>query len=259
MIYIIGGSGFVGSAYARLLADRGLPHQVVTRQNYDGLRGTCCDILVNANGNSRKLLATREPLIDFDQSVRSVAQSLEDFRCRTYVFLSTGDVYPDQSSPRVTHEDQPIDPARQSRYGLHKFLAEQLVRANQPEWLILRMGGFVGPGMRKNAIYDLLTGGPVWLAPQSDLQFISTDRAARLVWGMVEQGIRREVVNLGAYGTINLGAIHDQIKSASQFMPDAPTIRFELSLDKLARLSRATLPSSQAEVDAFLAAGNGGV
>lgn len=253
VIYVIGGNGFVGSAYARLLAAHRLPHRIVTRENYDSLRGTGCDILVNANGNSKKFLAIREPLNEFDQSVRSVAQTLEDFRCGTYVFLSTGDVYPDQSSPDLTGEDQPIDPARQSRYGLHKALAEQLVRGTQRKWLILRMGGFVGPGLRKNAIYDMLTGGPVWLSAQSELQFISTDSAARLVWGLVERGVHNQVVNLGAQGTVDLGALHRKMGSASSFTPDAPTIRFELSLEKLARLAGAPPPSSQAEVEAFLA------
>ena len=253
MITIIGGNGFVGSAYARWMEARGLPYQIVTRENYESLRGTSCDLLINANGNSKKFLATREPLMEFDQSVRSVAQTLQDFRCGTYVFLSTGDVYPDQSSPAVTREDQAIDPTGQSRYGLHKYLAEQLVRGTQRNWLVLRMGGFVGPGLRKNAIHDMLSGGPVWLSPQSELQFISTDRAARLVMELVERGVKNEIVNLGAQGTVNLGRLHKQMRSASQFMADAPTIRFELSLDKLARLTDGALPSSQAEVGAFLA------
>lgn len=253
VIYVIGGNGFVGSAYARLLAARGLPHQIVTRENYDSLRGTDCDVLLNANGNSKKFLATREPLNEFDQSVRSVARTLEDFRCGTYVFLSTGDVYPDQSSPDLTGEDRPIDPARQSRYGLHKALAEQLVRGTQRKWLILRMGGFVGSGLGKNAIYDMLTGGPVWLSSRSELQFISTDSAAQLVWGLVERGVCNEIVNLGARGTVNLGALHQEIGSTSQFVPDAPTIRFELSLKKLTQLAGQALPSSRTEVAAFLA------
>ena len=254
MITIIGGNGFVGSAYARLLAARGIAHQIVTRENYDSLKGTACDVLINANGNSKKFLAAREPLNEFDQSVRSVVQSLEDFPCKTYVLLSTGDVYPDQSSAAHTLEDQPIDPARQSRYGLHKFLAEQLVYGTRQDWLVVRMGGFVGPGLKKNAIHDMLTGAPVWLSPQSELQFISTDRAAALVWGLVTAGIRNQIVNLGATGTVNLGALHRRIGSASEFRGDAPTIRFELSLEKLAALSGAPLPRSQDEVDAFIAA-----
>ncbi|HET7086152.1 MAG TPA: NAD(P)-dependent oxidoreductase [Rhizomicrobium sp.] len=254
MITILGGNGFVGSAYARLLVGRGIPHKIVTRENYDSLRGTACDVLINANGNSKKYLAAREPLNEFDQSVRSVAQSLEDFPCQTYVLLSTGDVYPDQSSPALTQEDQPIDATRQSRYGLHKCLAEQLVRGTQKQWLVLRMGGFVGPGLKKNAIYDMLTGSPVWLSPQSELQFISTDRAAQLVWGLVEKGIRNQIVNLGASGTVNLEELHRRIGSRSSFQPQAPAIRYDVSLDKLQKLSDAPLPRSQDEVNTFVAA-----
>jgi nucleoside-diphosphate-sugar epimerase len=170
------------------------------------------------------------------------------------VLLSTGDVYPDQSSPTVTREDQAIDPARQSRYGLHKFLAEQLVRGTQAQWLVMRMGGFVGPGLKKNAIHDMLTGNQVWLSPQSELQFISTDRAADRVWKLVENGVRNQIINLGAAGTVNLGALHSRLASRSTFLPEAPTIRYEVSLDKLAALSGGVLPRSEDEVNAFVAA-----
>lgn len=254
MIYLIGGNGFVGSAYARLFDKMGLHHRVITRENYDDYRGTTCDVLINANGNSKKFLAAREPLNEFDQSVRSVAESLEAFKCNTYVMLSTGDVYPEQHAPEVTVEDQPIDPARQSRYGLHKRLAEMLVQGTQARWLVIRMGGFVGPGLRKNAIHDMLTGAPVWLSPASELQFISTDRAAGLVWRLVEKGVSGEVVNLGSSGLVNLGALHARLGSSSEFKPDAPTVRYELSLARLAALTGEALPDSMTEVNAFVAA-----
>jgi nucleoside-diphosphate-sugar epimerase len=154
----------------------------------------------------------------------------------------------------VTREDQTIDPAGQSRYGLHKSLAEQLVRGGDAQWLVMRMGGFVGPGLKKNAIYDMLTGGTVWLSPQSELQFISTDRAADLVWQLVENGVRNQIINLGAVGMVNLGALHSRLASRSAFQPEAPTIRYEVALDKLTALSGAALPRSEDEVNAFVAA-----
>jgi nucleoside-diphosphate-sugar epimerase len=253
MIYLIGGNGFVGSAYARLFEARKLPFRIITRDNHAEFRGTSCDVLINANGNSKKFLSTREPMTDFDQSVRSVAQSVEDFRAGAYVLLSTGDVYPEQHSPTVSREDQQIDLARQSRYGLHKMLAEQLVRGTQARWIVMRMGGFVGPGLKKNAIYDMLTGAPVWLSPASELQFISTDRAASLVWRLVEKGVSNEIVNLGARGLVHLGNLHKSLGSASAFQENAPAVRYELSLEKLAALVGEPLPDARAEVDAFLA------
>ncbi len=252
MIYIIGGNGFVGSAYARLCEARKLPHTVITRDNYDSLVGTSCDILVNANGNSKKFMADRDPKWEFDASVRSVLHSLEDFQSGAYVHLSTGDVYPDQASPAVTAEDTSIDARKQSRYGLHKHLAEQLVLARHPRPLVMRMGGFVGLGMRKNAIFDMLNGQPVWLTPDSELQFINTDTAASLVWRLVERGASNQIVNLGAAGVVRIGDIHARLSSPSPFSPEARSVRFELSTARLAELAGAPLPSAEAEVDAYL-------
>jgi nucleoside-diphosphate-sugar epimerase len=191
--------------------------------------------------------------MDFDLSVRSVRETLESVSCGVYVMLSSGDVYPDQSLPALTREDQVIDPGKVSRYGLHKLLAEQLVRGSGSDWLILRMGGFVGPGLKKNAIFDMLTNAPVWLGPGSALQFISTESAAEIVWSLVEQGIRREVINLGGTGVVPIGKLHQEIGSYSLFEPDAPMIRYELDLSKLQRLYRGTVPKSTDEVSRFVA------
>ncbi|MGO8918825.1 MAG: NAD-dependent epimerase/dehydratase family protein [Stellaceae bacterium] len=252
MIYVIGGKGFVGSAYVRLFQSLGLEHRVLTRDNFDSFRGTSCDVIINANGNSKKYLSDREPLTDFDQTVRSVADSITSIRCGTYVFLSSGDVYPDQTRAEMTHEERQIGAAQTSRYGFHKLLAETYVRGVHQRWLVMRMGGFVGPGLKKNAIYDMLTGGQVWLSPESELQFISTDHGARLVWQLVEREVANEVVNLGARGMIRLGTLHQRLKSPSVFRAAAPTVRYELSLEKLERLVGHALPDTQTEVETFL-------
>jgi nucleoside-diphosphate-sugar epimerase len=253
MIFILGGDGFVGSAYARLLAKRRIEHRVINKKNYDEYRGAACDVLINANGNSKKFLSNSDPLLDFDMSVRSVAVSLTAFSAHRYVLLSTGDVYPDSTSPASTHEDQLIDIALLSRYGQHKFLAEQLVRGAHKNHLIVRMGGFVGPGLRKNAVFDMINGNPVWLSAESRLQFISTDRAAALVWRLVEQDVQGEVVNLGARGVVHLAELHRRTKSNSEFKPDAPLIRYELDLTKLTSLAASQIPTSISEVETFVA------
>ena len=78
MIYIIGGKGFVGSAIVRACQRRGLEYQILTRDMMEQFIGTSCELLVNANGNAKKYMAEREPLWEFDASVRSVRASLED-------------------------------------------------------------------------------------------------------------------------------------------------------------------------------------
>lgn len=253
MIYVIGGNGFVGSAFVRLLQVRDVPHSVVTRANFDSLRGTACEILVNANGNSKKYISDREPMTDFDMSVRSVADSLHAFKSDHYVLLSSGDVYADPSAPQHTREDSAIDLAALSRYGRHKRLAEELVAAEHVSWLILRMGGFVGPGLKKNAIYDILHGAPLWLTLDSALQFISTDRAAALAWRLVERGVRREIVNFGARGIVSLRDVCDWAGSTSEVKEGARHVRYELNLDELERLAGESLPRTHDEVRTFVA------
>lgn len=252
MIFILGGEGYVGSAYARLCGAKGLPHTVITRKNYESLVGASCDVFVNANGNSRKFMAERDPKWEFDASVRSVVHALEDFKSGVYVQLSTGDVYPDQSRTELTREESAINPQRQSRYGLHKHLAEQTVLARHPRALVIRMGGFVGYGMKKNAIFDMLHDQPVWLTPDSELQFIQTDTAARLVWALLDAEAFGEVVNLGARGVVRIGDIHERLGSQSAFSLEARSVRFELSIDKLARLTGGPLPDAKGEVGDFL-------
>ena len=242
----------MGSAYVQMLADRGIEHTVITRENYDSHRGTSCDILINANENSKKFLADRDPIGEFDMSVRSVAETLDAFEAGTYVHLSTGDVYPNQTTPNVSTENQLIEPSRLSRYGLHKYLAEQIVIDTHPDWLIIRMGGFVGPGLKKNAVYDMLTGAKVRLFPESELQFINTDNGAALVWQLIEKGVRREVVNLGARGLVHLGDLHRRIGSALNFEPDTPLIRYEICLEKLAGLIDGPLPETADDVESFI-------
>ncbi len=252
MILILGGNGFVGSAYARLLASLGVEHAVVTRQNYADYIGAECDMLINANGNSKKFLANRDPKAEFEASVSSVVASLADFKAAKYVYLSTGDVYPQQHEPAVTREDQTLDMAAMSRYGLHKYLAEQYVRAAHPNWLVFRMGGFVGPGMKKNAIFDILNGPQIWLAPESELQFISTDAAARLVWALASGDVSKEVINLGALGVVRIGDVYARAGSKVPYGADAQRVRFELDLTKLASLAKTELPRTQAEVFSFV-------
>lgn len=252
MIFVLGGDGFVGSALVRLLRHLEVEHEVISRVNFASYAGRSCDILINANGNSRKFMADKDPSWEFDASVVSVVNALNTIRSGTYVHLSTGDVYPSQRLPEETLEDLVPDVAKMSRYGLHKYVAETLVRGCHKNWLIFRMGGFVGPGLKKNAIFDMLNDAPVWLDPDSELQFISTDSAARIIWSVVEGGTRNEIMNLGASGVIALRAIHKQIGSRSAFQVDAPVVRFELSIEKLRAIHGKSLPTTKMEIDAFL-------
>ena len=245
-VLILGGRGLVGSAFTRFCSRAGLSSTVVGRADYAALAGRSCDILVNANGNSSKPLATRAPLVEFDASVRSVRSSLADFRFRKYVHISSCDVYPDCSSPALTGEEQRPDPAHQSPYGFHKHLAEQCVMHGAADWLIFRCGGFVGPGLRKNAIFDIVHGGPLFLDPQSELQFLHTDRAAEIVFRIVEMGFSREVFNLCGRGVVRLADAAALAPRPIPVQPGSPRVRYEVSIGKISGLLE--IPETRAAV-----------
>jgi nucleoside-diphosphate-sugar epimerase len=236
MIFILGGKGFVGAAFARHCRASGLPHTVIDVDNYRDHVGGKCEILINANGNSRKFLAREDPVREFRESVESVRASLVDFKAGRYVHLSTGDVYPDCSSPETTREETEIDIALQSPYGFHKYLAEQCVRHAAERWLIVRMGGFVGPGLKKNPIYDILHGGPLWLDPESRLEYLHTDENARIVFELIDRDMEDEIVNVCGKGLVTLSEVMETAGKTVEVKAGSPRITYDVSIEKLEKI-----------------------
>jgi nucleoside-diphosphate-sugar epimerase len=233
VIAIIGGKGFVGSAYVRWCERRNVEHLVITRENYAQHVGTSCSLLINANGSSSKPLAEGDPVRDFDLAVCTVRSSLVDFKYRRYVYLSSCEVYPDCADTEATVEDSLLDSRRQSHYGFHRYLAELCVRHTADQWLIFRMGGFTGPGLRKNAIYDILFGQRLWLDPASELQFIGTDAAAEIVMALASSGVSGELFNLCGDGTVQLADVAAMARRHPPVAQGAPRVRYQVSVDKL--------------------------
>lgn len=250
MIFVIGGNGFVGSGFARHLHSQGIPVTVVDRTNYNQFIGAECDILVNANGNSKKFLAKDDPKAEFQASVASVRNSLVDFKFKKYVFLSTSDMYPDCSKPELTLEETALNVAEQSPYGFHKHLAELCVQHGARHWLIIRQGGFVGYGMKKNAVFDVLHGDKLWVHPDSRFQFINTEDSARLVLELVQQNISNQAFNLTATGTISVSEIMQLAGRTIPHDPSAKPVCYEISTEKVAR--HVYLPTTYETVQKFL-------
>lgn len=249
-IFILGGTGFIGSALARHCQAQGYAYEVIHKANYNQWRGQSCDILINAAGNSRKYLAWEEPLQDFDLSVRSVRASLEDFDYQRYISLSSAEVYPDSSRPSTSSEDQLIEPARQSPYGFHKYLAEQCVRHQAKSWLIFRLSGFVGPGLKKNPIFDIIHERPLWVAPESEFQYLHTRDLSRIIFEMLGTGLAQEIINIGAQGVVRLTEVINWAQRRVITQPGSPVIRCEINIDKVKRYCQ--IPESRETIRAFL-------
>ncbi len=249
---ILGGKGFVGRAIAEEARQRGYSVVIVDKDEYEATKGTTCDLLINANGNSKKFLARENPRLEFDLSVRSVLYSLNDFTAKRYVHLSTMDVYPDVFDPRLNHEGVTIDTSRQSPYGFHKYLAEQLVCHYAGDWLIFRMAGFVGQGLWKNPIFDLLNNIPLRVHPDSEYQYLNTRDLANSVFEMTKQDLSHEIFNITGQGVISLREVsrlitgHHIDSSCETF----PKEHYEMNVEKICRYVR--IPETRETVSVFI-------
>ncbi len=250
---IVGGEGFIGSAFVRALEKQGLKRDqdfaIITHAHYREAAAREYDILIDANGNSSKVLAERDPSEDHRRSVASVEERLRLFRFRKYIYLSSCDVYSDCSSPTTTREDSPEKLTRgANRYGAHKRQAELAIERSATDWLIFRVGGVVGPGLKKNPIFDLQQGHPLFLSLESRLQYLTTDDVARIVLELTHRS--REHINLCGRGTVRLKDIHELTGRRSPVALDLPTVTYDINIDRLSNLTR--VPSSEDAVKRHL-------
>jgi nucleoside-diphosphate-sugar epimerase len=248
---VVGASGFLGSAVVAEAMARGFAVVSVTRDNYQQNVGSEADLLINAAGNSRKFLDTQDPAKGFDLSVGSVMRVLKDFHYGHYVQLSSGAIYPSEGNSAFNSEDIALQAEQMTHYGFHKWMAEQLVRHYAPRYMILRLGGFVGPALKKNVVYDLLTGGQVFVHPDSEFQFMDSRDMARCLFDLCELAQPNGVMNLSASGTVSVRQIAEWTGVGVADQADSmPLVRAELNLGKVSGCLE--LPKTQETVKRFI-------
>jgi hypothetical protein len=145
---LIGHSGYVGST---LLRQRGFDF-LYRSANIGDIRGRNFDLAVCAAAPAQKWIANREPERD-TQAIDSLIGHLGTIRARAFVLVSTVDVF---RNPAGVTEESPVDESGLHAYGLNRRRLEQAVAQRFPESLVIRLPGLVGPGLRKNAVFDLL-------------------------------------------------------------------------------------------------------
>jgi len=250
MIYLLGGNGFIGSAFTNFLKKHDKDFKTITRENYELFKGTECSIFINANGNSKKYLAENEPKIDFRQSVVSVLDSLADFQFKKYIYLSSSDVYPVNSSLQNSCEDFNFYGSIKSNYGFHKYLSELCVKKYSVNWLTFRLGGFVGKGLKKNAIFDIINKKKLWVHPESKFQFMDTEECAQIVVELAETSVANEVFNLTAKGSISIREIQNLAGVNLDYDSYLEPRNYEICTCKIEKYT--SLPSTLSTVQNYL-------
>lgn len=191
-IAVLGANGFIGSEIVKTLSTT---YKVtkITRKNYNSYVGREFDILINANGNSKKYWAEKNPIQDFESSVSSVFKSIYDFKFKKYIYLSSLDAY------------------GTTVYGRNKKLAEELLwdyrtKLNY-DFFIIRLGMVLGQNQKKGVVYDILNDKELWVHPQSKFQFISVRAVSEFIAQICDNGLWNHRLNLAGMGSITIPQI----------------------------------------------------
>lgn len=147
---LIGSSGFVGSTLLRQTRFDALYRST----NIAEIDGRGFDTVVCAAAPAQKWIANREPEAD-RRNIEALIAHLDTLHCRRFVLVSTVDVF---REPVGVDEDSPVDEGDLHAYGLHRRLLERFCAQRFDHCLVVRLPGLVGPGLRKNAIFDFLNG-----------------------------------------------------------------------------------------------------
>ncbi|MEC5216795.1 dTDP-4-dehydrorhamnose reductase [Actimicrobium sp. GrIS 1.19] len=145
---LIGFSGFIGSTLLKQTTFGSLYRS----STIDEIEGGTFDTVVCAGAPAQKWMANRDPAAD-RRNIDGLISRLKSMQCKTFVLISTVDVF---TNPVAVNEDTPVDTSGLHAYGLHRRLLEQVVADHFADHLIVRLPGLVGPGLRKNVIFDFL-------------------------------------------------------------------------------------------------------
>jgi len=229
---VIGGTGLLGSTLVSYFEGK-YTVIFINRENYAEHVGTNFDIIINANGNSRRFWANQNPLDDFLASTASVHESVLDFSCDLYIYISSTDVYENHVEQKSTEESVNISPMGLSSYGFNKYLGELIVKKYSQKYLILRSSMMLGSKLKKGPFYDIINNNPIYVTLQTKLQLITTNAIAEIIEVLLENTIRNEIINVGGTGVFNFMDIQKYFDYKVKVSSEAETQLYNMNVRKL--------------------------
>ena len=144
---LIGHTGFVGETLKLQASFDG----TFSRINIPDSKDTFSELLVCSAAPAQKWWANSNPQEDFD-NISNLVTSLGSTQAKQAVLISTVDVF---DRPIGVDEDSTPDPGEQNAYGRNRRHLELEFTRMFENSMIIRLPGLVGPGLRKNALFDL--------------------------------------------------------------------------------------------------------
>lgn len=232
---IIGSNGTLGSDLVQYF-NANFQVTPITRENYQSHIGKTFEILINANGNSKRFWANQNPEDDFFASTVSVYKSIFDFNCDIYVYISSPDVYVNHGDPKFTKESEKIEPKNLEPYGFHKYLSELIVKKYKEKFLILRLAMILGKNLKKGPFYDVINNNPLRVSLDTRLQLITTSAIAEIVGILLEKSLTNEVLNIGGIGAFAFTKIEKYFDKEIQISNKTETQIYEMNIEKIRQI-----------------------
>ena len=145
---LVGYSGFVGASILKQASFESLYRS----SNIADIKNSSFETVVCAGAPAQKWIANSDPSADLQQ-IEELISHLSTIKCKLFVLISTVDVF---KNPQDVNEHSVIDESELQAYGLHRRHLEKFVESYFSNYLIVRLPGLVGPGLKKNVIFDFL-------------------------------------------------------------------------------------------------------
>jgi dTDP-4-dehydrorhamnose reductase len=146
---LIGHTGFVGS---NLLSQMFID-QKFNSQNIREIEGQSFDEVICAGTSAAKWIANSAPEND-KLNIERLSNSLKLVSAKRFILISTVDVY---NRPNGLVESDIPDTVNLHPYGKHRLALESFISKTFTNYAIVRLPALFGVGLKKNALYDLMT------------------------------------------------------------------------------------------------------
>jgi nucleoside-diphosphate-sugar epimerase len=168
------------------------------------------DLVVCAAAPGAKWFANQHPAEDWAK-ISALLETLRHIKAQRFVLISTVDVYAD---PSDANELTVIRNHGMSWYGVNRAMLEMYVRPLFPNALVLRLPALFGPGLKKNALFDLICGSRTEeIAPNAIYQWWPVDELSCAM----ERALMENLTTLNLTSDpISMSDIRDE------FFPGAP-------------------------------------
>ena len=245
-IFVLGGKGLIGSAIvSKLKRNNYYKVYAITKNNYKNYKNQKCNIFINANGNSSRYYANKNPDYDFNLSVKTTYKSFIDFRFDHYIFLSSIDVYDSSAKSNSKKETKTIDVKFVDHYGLNKFLSENIVKHFSNSFLILRIGSVIDKKINKNHLFDMINKNKVYVNPKTKASFISVDKVTNILRLLINKKKFNHIYNIAGSTAISYQKIDKIFDINSNFDLSKKTFNYKVNTIKIEKMYKGMLNSEK--------------